>query len=403
MKNFTGSFLFVCMTSVIAFSQGINKYEIHFNKVQDSAYINLTLHVDEDYSHLNYFLFSENMVVQTLKVNQYAVNYSQNQDTIFVHNDFKIDEIEIKYSIPLKSFSLDEAIIFRRESKWYPHRRDELLTAKIYIHEPSCYIVCGQDKKMYQEVDISNELHLMLLPKDMYIRTSYTGKNIPFYFYRNKIDTAFRKGSYFQEFIDSYDHYVSFFEHTLSKEPLHIVEIFNEGFQMCQSLKNMTILGHIFYQIYLLSPSISWIPHEVAHQWWGNRLFCVGDTNRRFLEESITEYIAIQYLKNNKEAYEELLKSYADNIQKIENNIPIKNIMAFDSQDAGFVIYNLAPFLLEKLASIHTDYQFNSLLKTVFHNFEKKKIDYQIFINQIDNAELRKALEDLVAKNELEK
>jgi len=70
---------------------------------------------------------------------------------------------------------------------------------------------------------------------------------------------------------------------------MNIVEIGDPQFIMCQSLREMIIFGHYFYDVYTIIPDFSWIPHEVAHQWWGNGIFF--EYRDYALSESLNEYI----------------------------------------------------------------------------------------------------------------
>jgi hypothetical protein len=168
---------------------------------------------------------------------------------------------------------------------------------------------------------------------------------------------------------------------------------------MCQSLKNAIIFGNLFYQIYLQTHLVSWISHEMVHQWWGNTLFFKREKNMLFMEEAITEYIKIQYIKTKKNGYNELLELYSQNISKIENKIPICDITNLYSQDAAWIIYNLAPYQLEKIAIEYPEYKINELLRDIFKTFEKQVINYETFINYINNKELRKTIENLLFQN----
>ena len=399
MKQFILLTLSSLLIGITAFSQGINQYEMQFNRNKDSVYIHLRLHVDKDYARQTYFLLYEGISIQEMKANNNTADYSRVGDTIFINNTGIVTDIELKYAIPISYCTQDGALIYRRENKWYPYRKNEFVTAKIYIDEPSYYIISGQDKGSYQEIDVSDELHLFLLSKEIYTQTVYTGGHIPFYFYINKKDTVTHEDIYFQEFINSYDYFVSFFDTDLGKNPLHVVEIFNWDFQDCQTFKNAIIFGNLFYYIYSISPLTSWIPHEIAHQWWGFALaFEQRGKNWRFLEESIAEYLKIQYIKDKTSGYKELLEIYAKTISKIEHKIPIQDADV-DTQDGAWILYAFAPSQLEKMAVSHPEYKLNELIRDVFKTFEKQITNYEIFYNCINNNDLRESLNALLLEN----
>ena len=66
----------------------------------------------------------------------------------------------------------------------------------------------------------------------------------------------------------------------------------------------------------------------------------------------------------------------------------------------AYVINNLAPYQLEKIAVSYPDYEINELIKTVFRTFEKQIISYEIFDSQINNDKLHKTLEILLYKKD---
>ena len=72
--------LLMCFT---VFPQGVNDYSMKFNRIEDSAYVNLTIKMDKEYSNKKYFLLHEAIEIQEIKVNENTVNYSRLGDTIF--------------------------------------------------------------------------------------------------------------------------------------------------------------------------------------------------------------------------------------------------------------------------------------------------------------------------------
>lgn len=251
-------------------------------------------------------------------------------------------KVDTTYCLPLADYrTADGAIVLRREGNWYPHTNGELLTAQVHIKADDYYILGGT------EWEPSFDIHLVLLPKDKYACKVIDSPIRPFHFYRLASDTTQYPDAYYREFIDSYNFYCTFFGDSLSSKPMNIVEIGDPQFVMCQSLRDMIVFGHYFYDVYTMIPDFSWIPHEVVHQWWGNGIFF--EYRDYALGESLTEYIKLQFLKSRGRGYEEQMEYYKAMMDRAEKKLPIADIRSVESQDESFAIYHAAPYRLEQM------------------------------------------------------
>lgn len=294
---------------------------------------------------------------------QYSLNLRVDGDTLRVSGFYLIPydtttysgqpiKVDTAYSLPLADYrTADGAIVLRREGNWYPHRNGELLTAQVHIKADDYYILGGTE--WFPSFDI----HLVLLPKDKYACKVMESPTRPFHFYRLASDTTQYPEAYYNEFVDSYNFYCSFFGDTLTDKPMNIVEIGDPQFVMCQSLRDMIIFGHYFYDVYTMIPDFSWIPHEVAHQWWGNGIFF--EYRDYALGESLNEYIKLQFLKSRGRGYEEQIEYYKAMMERAEKKLPISDIHSVESQDESIAIYHAAPYRLSlmKAASVNTALQ----------------------------------------------
>ena len=292
---------------------------------------------------------------------QYSLNLRIEGDTLQVSGFYLIPDttssgqpvkVDTTYSLPLADYrTADGAIVLRREGDWYPHKNGELLTAQVHIKADDYYIIGGS------ETTPSFDIHLVLLPKDQYACKVIDTPIRPFHFYRLASDTTQYPEAYYNEFIDSYNFYSSFFGDSLSSKPMNIVEIGDPQFVMCQSLRDMIIFGHYFYDVYTMIPDFSWIPHEVAHQWWGDGIFF--EYRDYALGESLNEYIKLQYLKSRGRGYEEQLEYYKATMEMAEKHLPIADIHSLESQDESIAIYHAAPYrlTLEDMAAVNTTLQ----------------------------------------------
>jgi hypothetical protein len=145
---------------------------------------------------------------------------------------------------------------------------------------------------------------------------------------------------------------------------------------MCQSLRDMIIFGHYSYDVYTMMPDFSWIPHEVAHQWWGNSLFF--EHRDYALSESLDEYIKLQYLKDRKRGYQEQMSYYKNVMKLAEKRLPVTDIRSVESQDESIAIYHSAPYRLEKSGNAKV----NDLLLQLYRNHKHTIVSRKVFLRE---------------------
>ena len=312
---------------------------------------------------------------------QYSLNLGIDGDTLWV-SGFYLNpyntasyagapiKVDTAYCLLLADYrTADGAIVLRREGNWYPHTNGELLTAQVHITANDYYIIGGTEWLP------SFDLHLVLLPKDKYTCKVIDSPIRPFHFYRLASDTTQYPESYYREFIDSYNFYCTFFGDSLSSKPMNIVEIGDPQFVMCQSLRDMIIFGHYFYDVYTMIPDFSWIPHEVAHQWWGDGIFF--EYRDYALGESLNEYIKLQFLKSRGRGYEEQMEYYKRMMERAEKKLPISDIHSVESQDESIAIYHAAPYRLEQMKT-----DVDAALKQLYRKHKHTIVSRDTFLNE---------------------
>lgn len=312
---------------------------------------------------------------------QYSLNLHIEGDTLRVSGFYLIPyetytgqpiKVDTAYSLPLADYrTSDGAIVLRREGNWYPHSNGELLTAQVHIKADDYYILGGTEWLP------SFDIHLVLLPKDKYACKVIDSPIRPFHFYRLASDTTQYPDAYYREFVDSYNFYCSFFGDSLSSKPMNIVEIGDPQFVMCQSLRDMIIFGHYFYDVYTMIPDFSWIPHEVAHQWWGNGIFF--EYRDYALSESLNEYIKLQFLKSRGRGYEEQIAYYKAMMERAEKSLPIVDIRSVESQDESIAIYHAAPYRLEQMKT-----DVDAALKQLYRKHKHTIVSRDTFLQECE-------------------
>ena len=342
-----------------------NQYSLTCHIDGDTMRVSGTCYFSYENKYHNYILLSSSIKIDSFSMG----DWQRKSDTIvFAGQPVKV---EFAYSVPLSDFrTSDGAIVLRREGNWYPHRNSELLTANVHIEAEDYYLIGGT------VMTLAYELHLILLPKENYTCKVMGNPTRPFHFYRVASDTTSYPDAFHNEFIDSYNFYCSFFGDTLSQKPMNVVEIGDPQFMMCQSLRDMIIFGHYFYDVYTMMPDFSWIPHEVAHQWWGNSLFF--EHRDYALSESLDEYIKLQYLKDRGRGYQEQMSYYKNVMKLAKKRLSIADIRSVESQDESIAIYHSAPYRLEKSSNAKVD----ALLLQLYRNHKHTVVTRKVFLRE---------------------
>ena len=342
-----------------------NQYSLTCHIDGDTMRVSGTFYFSYENRYRDYLLLSQTIRIDSLSLG----DWQRNGDTItFAGHPVKV---EFAYSVPLADFrASDGAIILRREGNWYPHRNSELLTANVHIEAEDYYLIGGT------VITPAYELHFILLPRESYTCKVMENPTRPFHFYRVVSDTTSYPEAFYNEFLDSYNFYCSFFGDSLSQKPMNIVKIGDPQFVMCQSLRDIIIFGHYFYDVYTMMPDFSWIPHEVAHQWWGNSLFF--EHRDYALSESLNEYIKLQFLKSRERGYQEQMKYYQYAMKLAEKRLPIADIHSVESQDESIAIYNAAPYRLEKSGNAKV----NDLLLQLYRDHKYTIVSREVFLRE---------------------
>jgi aminopeptidase N len=133
------------------------------------------------------------------------------------------------------------------------------------------------------------------------------------------------------------------------------------------------------------------LPHEIAHQWWGN--FVTADDYRsEWLMEAMANYVALQRLKERRGAaalnavlsnYESELSRIARNGKPVDAAGPVDmglRLRESDNPDSWRVItYDKGSWILHMLHQRLGDRNFSALLKAMVMEFSKKPITNDAF------------------------
>lgn len=366
-------FKYICLTlitllAVKSYSQDHNEYELFCSKMSDSLHIHLNCRFSNSDNNRNYLVLAEGIKVQSLFLNDKKTQFEHVGDTLWLHTDMNLQAISMDYDVPMATYTAsDGGFYLRRECAWYPKINDELLSANIHIEDSSCYIVSGSEQGTHYQTDLAYEMHLFMMPKQLFNIRIEKSQWRPLLFYTSVFDTTQYNQTFFDDFTNSYNFYAKYFNDSITDAPLHIVNVFDSAFDFGQSLSNAIVFGNNFYHIYTYYPSATNVPHEVAHLWWGNRLFC--DRSAWFWSESIVEYLKIQWAKQTTNKYDSLMYYYNAYNELITEKEPIGSIEDIQTISRNLIIYNYAPWKLELLSIQHPELQMDDYIKTIYLNY----------------------------------
>jgi len=375
----------------------INIYKIHTQIANDTLLVHLELKISKSYQTETYFLFSDWIDIINIEVNGRPTGFSRNKDTLFFSEQKEVSTLKMDYKIP--SFYSADAIILRRETRWFPHRRNELFISELTVSDTSQHIITqGEKRGNTYFSDITYEIHLLLLPKQNYAVKEMNSEKTQFKFFRHKNDTSFRSDFFYNEFLNAYDFFSSYFDDSTKKHStMNIVEIYDRNFMMAQSLENLILFGDFFYWKNEPDDLCSWIPHEIAHQWWGNRVFFkFYDTMNLFLGESLTEFLKLRYIQHQR-GLEKSDCFHEKNIAWLEDRgVPVSEVNDLNSRENVVVVYSQVPFLLNEIQSEFPEICFIELISEIYRKHYRNFVRFDDFYKEFAEPKLRNRLDFLL-------
>jgi hypothetical protein len=147
------------------------------------------------------------------------------------------------------------------------------------------------------------------------------------------------------------------------------------------------------------------LPHEVAHQWWGNMVSAV-DYRTDWLMEALANYSALQFLERRKgtAAMYEVLATYRDDLTKEQHGKPLESTGPVDfgvrlQQTAGLsawhvIVYEKGTWILHMLRMRLGDDGFASMEARLLRDFAAKPMS---------NDDFRKVASDFVPNGQPDK
>jgi aminopeptidase N len=147
------------------------------------------------------------------------------------------------------------------------------------------------------------------------------------------------------------------------------------------------------------------LPHEIAHQWWGNTV-SPADYRSEWLFEAMSSYSALEFLEQSKgrATLDAVLESYRQDLLSTENGIALESAGPVDFGDrlldnSGMlawhvIVYEKGAWILHMLRMRLGDEGFRTLQRRLLQNFQNKLVT---------NEDFRHLAEGLVPEDQSDK
>jgi hypothetical protein len=147
------------------------------------------------------------------------------------------------------------------------------------------------------------------------------------------------------------------------------------------------------------------LPHEIAHQWWGN-MVSPSDYRTSWLFEAMSNYSALEYLEQSKgrAALDDVLDSYRADLLATEKGTPLESAGPVDFGERlldnngmrawHVIIYEKGAWILHMLRLRLGDEGFHTLQSRILNEFQNKAIS---------NEDFRKVAASLVPEDQSDK
>lgn len=389
-KFFKIYIVFFLIVQSDSFSENIS-YLINTDfKGQDSIAINLTINCENYHKS---FIFSDDATIKELKINNKETkDFTLRNDSLILRYSTK--KIFLKYLLSKSQYALDShTIILKKEGKWYPSIQNTVINATISIQNAEqYYIISGKNcNNNLFKFESQPSLFVFLLPNNKFQKIEMDTLKTKIFFYESD-QCPFKHDNKFKtEFFKSIKFYSDLFKNR-PFETYKVISIPDKNFQICQSFTSGLIFGQdYFYNLYKMNRFTSWIPHEVAHQWWSFSILSdVNSSFYRFFEESITEFLKVIYVKENygDSTYNKLIKNYINMFNyviKDTTDVPISKIFSLNSQVNSIIIYCKGPLILNKYV-LHCSKGFKGyemFLPLFYNKYKNHLVNFNLFNKEI--------------------
>jgi aminopeptidase N len=283
----------------------------------------------------------------------------------------------LKSHAPTKTTGIisEEGIYLGSAAHWYPTQPGSLAMYRVAAQTPIGYEVVTQGRLVKREVindklrtiwESSHPSDACVLVAGRYEVTSEEHKGIAIY-------TFFfpEEQGLVPTYLKAVRRYLDMYEEMLGDYPYTKFAVVENFFPTGYGMPSFTLLGRTVIKLpFIVETSLG---HEIAHNWWGNSVFC--DNNRGNWCEGLTTYCADYYYKElqSPQAAEEyrrgICRKYTNYVTE-GNDFPLRDFVGRFNPSSRAIGYGKAAMVFHMMRKMIGDNAFFDALRLVY----KRKI-----------------------------
>ncbi|MGR3310844.1 MAG: M1 family metallopeptidase [Candidatus Brocadiales bacterium] len=283
----------------------------------------------------------------------------------------------LKSQDPTKTTGIisEEGIYLGSDTHWYPNQPGSLSTYRVKTITPIEYEVVTHgalverktvNDKLHTTWEANHPTDVCMLVAGKYIVTSeeHNGTAIYTFFFPEEQELA-------ATYIKAVKRYLDMYEEMLGDYPYTKFAVVENFFPTGYGMPSFTLLGRTVLKFpFVVNISLG---HEVAHNWWGNSVFC--DDKKGNWCEGLTTYCADYYYKELQgpqaaEAYRRgICRKYTSYVNE-DNDFPLKDFVGRINQSSSAIGYGKAAMVFHMMRRMIGDEPFFDALRLVY----KRKI-----------------------------
>ncbi|MBI4006882.1 MAG: hypothetical protein HY354_00105, partial [Planctomycetes bacterium] len=265
----------------------------------------------------------------------------------------------------------EEGVYLSKASQWYPDQLESLATYRVAALTPVEYEVVTHGTLVERKL-VNDKLHTIwesnhpsddcVLVAGRYKITSeeHNGITIYTFFFPEEQELA-------STYLNAVKHYLDMYEEMLGDYPFTKFAVVENFFPTGYGMPSFTLLGRTVVKLpFIVDISLG---HEIAHNWWGNSVFCEDKSGNWC--EGLTTYCADYYYKELKSTHaaeeyrREICRKYTNYVIEV-NDFPLRDFIGRLDPPSSAIGYGKAAMVFHMMRKMIGDKPFFDALRLVY-------------------------------------